>query len=273
MRTRMNGEVRDRLRQLLLQRARVLGLTPGAVEQLLQAPVLERWSADDEIRMGDDEGERVGLVVVGAAKVVCETPRGKGVTVCFVPPGQFLAPEWPGDGASPRRALRVVAHDPLGTIVATWASRILMGVVATLPPAYAMQLVTTTWRGTFDVLLQKSQLLGLALHDRVLAVLITLARDFGRPHPDGIRIELKLTHLDLAGVAVGSRANVTRALEQLRSAGLVSVEQHRLLVTQRGLTALRADAGMAGAWTPPEPRPRVDDLHGRPTAGMIDAWQ
>ena len=69
----------------------------------------------------------------------------------------------------------------------------------------------------------------------MLAVLTTLARDFGYRHPEGIRIELRLTHRDLVGAAVGSRANVTRALDDLRTAGLVLVEQHRLGVTQRGL--------------------------------------
>ena len=69
----------------------------------------------------------------------------------------------------------------------------------------------------------------------MLAVLTTLARDFGYRHPEGIRIELRLTHRDLVGAAVGSRANVTRALDDLRTAGLVFVEQHRLGVTHRGI--------------------------------------
>ena len=71
----------------------------------------------------------------------------------------------------------------------------------------------------------------------MIAVLTTLARDFGYRHPEGLRIELRLTHRDLAGAAVGSRANVTRALDDLRAAGLVFVEQHRLVVTHRGLGA------------------------------------
>jgi CRP/FNR family transcriptional regulator len=202
---------------------------------------------------------------VGAVKVVSATPRGKSVSVCFVPPGHLLTHEWPGEGTA-RRELRVVSHDPLGTIVASWPARTVLGVLATLPPAQAMQLVTTTWRATTDVLLQKCHLLGLSLHDRVLAVLTTLARDFGRPHPDGIRIELKLTHLDLAGAAVGSRANVTRALEQLRTEGLVSVEQHRLVVTQRGLAAFGGSAGAVVAWTPGGSRPRVNGAHAGPAS-------
>src|SRR6185369_11426837 len=45
MRTRISGEVRERLRQLVLARARVLGLTPAAVEMLIGTAALERWAS------------------------------------------------------------------------------------------------------------------------------------------------------------------------------------------------------------------------------------
>jgi hypothetical protein len=110
-----------------------------------------------------------------------------------------------------------------------------------------MQFVTEAWRGVTEVLRQKCHLLGYCLRDRVLAVLVTLARDFGRPHPHGIRIELRLTHQDLAGAAVGSRANVTRALEELREEALVTVDEHRLVVMHRGLVALHDGGHVGGA--------------------------
>jgi CRP/FNR family transcriptional regulator len=249
MRGRINGEVRERLRQLLLQRTKTFGLTPAAIEQLLGTAVLERWSAGEEIATADAEGDRLGFVVVGAAKVVRETPRGKPVSVCFVAPGHPLPTVWPGDAGVGRRQVRVVAHDPMGTIVASWAPRSLLEALATLPPAHALQVIAATWQAAAEVLGQKCDLLGLCLRDRVLAVLVTLSRDFGRPHPDGLRIELRLTHQDLAGAAVGSRANVTRALEELREGALVTVDEHRLVVTHRGLVGLR-DAGPAGSgWT------------------------
>jgi CRP/FNR family transcriptional regulator len=211
--------------------------------------VLERWAAGDEIATRDDAGERVGFVVVGAAKVVCETPRGKQVGVCFVPPGRFIENGWVGEAQGGEREFRVIAHDPLGTIVALWAPRTIVDVMAMLAPQLSMQFVTVSWRTATEVLRQKCHLLGLCLRDRVLAVLTTLAQDFGRPHPDGLRIELRLTHLDLAGAAVGSRANVTRALEELRAEGLVIAEQHRLIVTHRGLAVLTDDAPPPAQWT------------------------
>jgi hypothetical protein len=248
MRTRISGEVRERLRQLVLARSRVLGLTPAAVEMLIGMAALERWAFGDEIAMSDETGHRLGFVVVGAARIVCETPRGRRVGVCFVPPGRFVGTGWPGDSPTGDGALRVVAHDPMGTIVAFWAPRTIVDVLGTLPAQHALQFVADAWQTANDVLRQKCHLLGLCLRDRVLAVLKTLAHDFGRPHGDGLRIDLRLTHLDLAVAAVGSRANVTRALEELRAQGLVAVDEHRLVVTRRGLEGFADEPRPARPW-------------------------
>jgi CRP/FNR family transcriptional regulator len=241
MRTRIEGESRERLRQLLTMRGRPLGATPGPIDLLVQTATMERWAIGDAIMTRDAEGERVGMVVVGAVRIVCETPRGKRVGVCFVPPGRFVTGWWPGEEGAARRELHMIGHDPLGTIVAWWGARTIADVLAQLSPGQAMQLMTTVWRGTTEVVREKCHLLGFCLRDRVLDVLTALARDFGRPHPDGLRIDLRVTHADLASAAVGSRANVTRALEELRNAGAVAVEQHRLIVTHRGLAALSPD--------------------------------
>ena len=201
------------------------------------------------------KSERIGiwtiaiLVVVGAVKVVCDTPRGKRVGVSFVPPGRLLSGGWPAHSSAAAAQFTAVAHDPLGTVVATWAPQTVLEVLAGLPATSVLQLATAISRDATDVVRQKCDLLGLGLRDRVLAVLTTLARDFGQPHPDGVCIALRLTHLDLAGAAVGSRANVTRALEELRAGGLVTVEQHRLIVTPRGRASFQRDEPIhAAGW-------------------------
>jgi CRP-like cAMP-binding protein len=238
MRTRVTGEARERLRQLLVLRGRAFGLTPPAIELLVGAAVLERWPAGEEVVSAEMlGGERVAFVVCGAAKVVCETPRGKRIGVTFVPPGRFVGTGWATEDHA-HDDFRIIAHDPLGTIVALWPPRAIVDVLATSSPQHALQFVTAAWRASTEVLREKCHLLGSCLRERVLAVLTTLAHDFGRPHPNGLRIELRVTHNDLAGAAVGSRANVTRALEDLRADGLVVVDDHRLVVTHRGLTGM-----------------------------------
>ena len=90
-----------------------------------------------------------------------------------------------------------------------------------------------SWRGLSRQLVDASRLLTMSLRDRVLGQIQTLARDFGRPHPSGIVIDLPLTHADIAALAVGTGANVTRAVVALRAEGRVSMEGGRFVMQAR----------------------------------------
>ncbi|HXJ35927.1 MAG TPA: Crp/Fnr family transcriptional regulator [Candidatus Eisenbacteria bacterium] len=273
MRTRTNGEARERLRQLLYQHARRLGLTNTAVETLGRTASLDRWDAGDRIVAREDGHDLVSFLVIGAVKIVCPGPRNAQVAVCFGAPGQVIATGWLFDDRPVRREFEIIAHDELGTTVASWSQNVLTEVMASLPPSQALQLMSYGWRAFSSLLREKCHLLGLSLRDRVLLTLIALARDFGIAHRDGVLVNLRLTHADVASMAVGSRANVTRAIEELRGEGLVACEPRRLVVTRRGLTALRSSEASQSA-APARPaasgemrRRPVESMHGDPAGG------
>jgi CRP/FNR family transcriptional regulator len=239
MRTRSNGEARERLRQLLLKQARRLGLTPTAVETLVRTAALDRWAIGDEIVTRSDGHDLVSFLVTGSVKIICPSPRGGSVVVCFGAPGHFIATGWLFDDRPARREFRVVAYDEIDTVVASWSQAVLTELMATLPPRQALQLMSYGWRAFSSLVREKCHLLDLSLRDRVLVTLQTLARDFGVPHRDGVLVNLRLTHLEVADMAVGSRANVTRAVDEMRRDGLLVSERHRLVVTHRGLAVFR----------------------------------
>jgi CRP-like cAMP-binding protein len=61
------------------------------------------------------------------------------------------------------------------------------------------------------------------MEQRVLGILGLLAELFGRPHPRGLLIDVRLTHGQLASAVGGTRATVTRLLGQLRRRGMLTV--------------------------------------------------
>lgn len=61
------------------------------------------------------------------------------------------------------------------------------------------------------------------MEQRVLGILGLLAEPFGRPHPGGLLIDVRLTHVQLASAVGGTRATVTRLINQLRRRGELSV--------------------------------------------------
>jgi CRP-like cAMP-binding protein len=60
------------------------------------------------------------------------------------------------------------------------------------------------------------------LDDRLFGMLSLLADTFGVAHPDGICLDLRLTHTQLASAIGATRSTVTRLLARLRDAGLIT---------------------------------------------------
>jgi CRP/FNR family cyclic AMP-dependent transcriptional regulator len=68
-------------------------------------------------------------------------------------------------------------------------------------------------------------LLSLDVKSRLAKALLSLADDHGHPDPQGgIRISLRLTHRDLAGMVGASRENVSRALGAFRKRGFIDYD-------------------------------------------------
>ena len=65
---------------------------------------------------------------------------------------------------------------------------------------------------------------------RLLLKLRQLAERWGRVTPDGIRLDLRLTHQELANMVGAVRESVTIALGRLASAGEIEVRNRTLLI-------------------------------------------
>lgn len=61
------------------------------------------------------------------------------------------------------------------------------------------------------------------LDQRVMGILSLLAEQFGRPHPEGMLVDVRLTHAQLATAVGATRATVTRCLGDLRTRNLLCV--------------------------------------------------
>jgi CRP-like cAMP-binding protein len=66
--------------------------------------------------------------------------------------------------------------------------------------------------------------------DRLADLLVELAEQYGRRTPEGILIELKLSHQELASVIGSTRETVTLLLGQLQLEGLILVGRRRIVV-------------------------------------------
>jgi CRP-like cAMP-binding protein len=78
------------------------------------------------------------------------------------------------------------------------------------------------------------------IHARLLILFWLLAERWGRVSPDGVHVDLPLTHEVLAMLVGTQRPTVTIALKRLGRAGLLTRERRdRWLLTKRAIEALR----------------------------------
>jgi CRP-like cAMP-binding protein len=74
-------------------------------------------------------------------------------------------------------------------------------------------------------------LLGLRrVEERLRGFLELLAADYGQPCDEGLKLNLRLTHQDLASALSTTRVTVTRVLGQLREEGWLQIDSQRHLV-------------------------------------------
>lgn len=132
---------------------------------------------------------------------------GAEVLLGLFGPGQLL-PGHPATGC----ALELTAHTEVEVRMHTWAE-------AARQPELAERLRQRLRQMETWASMQARP----HMEQRVLGILGLLAESFGRPHPKGLLIDVRLTHSQLASAVGATRATVTRLLSQLRRRGVLTV--------------------------------------------------
>lgn len=150
------------------------------------------------------------LVVVASGLVASTFGRPDRRYVTFLAGEGDLLP-WPADGI---------------TLEALYPSRVIVVDAVTrqallADPETAADLVDGLAAAVLEREESLSQLAGLMHRDRVLAKLVQLARKFGRVTPEGVRLELPLTHQLLADTLGAARETVSIAFRDLQRHGTV----------------------------------------------------
>jgi CRP/FNR family transcriptional regulator len=69
---------------------------------------------------------------------------------------------------------------------------------------------------------------------RVARLLLSLAENHGKVTPNGIRVEFKLTHQEIANMVGSSRVTVTQILNRMRASNWIDIESKRVTIFDAG---------------------------------------
>lgn len=200
------------------------GVPIDVVERALEGSPVRRLAQEEEIDLASASAACC-VVAEGRLALQVTAPDGRERIIGLVEQGDVLVPPtdaWTEVGPRPRpvaieeSALVLVSADRLEA----WLRE----------PALAANVVRILSRQVADRELAVAIALEPRVERRLLLKLGQLAERFGVVTPEGVRLDLRLTHRELAQMVGTARESVTLALGRLSDAGEIEVRNRSLLV-------------------------------------------
>jgi CRP/FNR family cyclic AMP-dependent transcriptional regulator len=161
----------------------------------------------------------VYLVKRGAVKISRETEEGKDVTVALLGPGDMFGEETLFD-ARPRTTVAVIVEDAL---LCQARAEDLFALLAS-DPALALNVAKVLSKGLDDARDTMEDLAYAKVPERIVHLFRKLAAEHGVAVEGGTRIDLRLTHADVASLIGSTRETVSLELGKLVDAGRLRLD-------------------------------------------------
>ena len=193
-----------------------------------------RFPAGAMILTVSQPGEVAYVVLEGTLKVSVVQASGHELTLALLGPGELVGELALADRGG--RSADVVALEPA---ILLWLDRTVFGQLRREIPAVTENLISLLARRLRLANAQLQALASLDVHGRVARQLIALADAHGEALPNGdIRIPLRLTQGDLAGLVGATRVRVNEVLVGFKRRRYVSVDaRYRVTVHDRDALA------------------------------------
>ncbi|MFB6892782.1 Crp/Fnr family transcriptional regulator [Kitasatospora sp. NPDC056327] len=222
-------------RPLPFPRGPFTGLDATDLRELGRLGTRRVYGPGEVLMLEGEPGDRTALLLTGCVKVVAGTGDGGEALLAVRLPGELIGELSVLDG-EPRSASVLAVRTSTTREI---GARAFLDFLADRPAAalavqrsVARKLRTAT-RHRVDA----GHGTGLA---RLARTLHTLLGSYGTPTEEGLRIDIPLSHADLAALARLSPASVERSLRTLRDQGAVRTSYRELVVRDRTLLSRAA---------------------------------
>ena len=209
----------------LLNLAILSGLAPATVKRMLGGLPAVRLAQGDELDIAQRE---VACCLVRSGRLALDFDahdKAHNRTVTLLEEGDVLVPPADGWAASgPRLRCRALEQS---IVILVDAERFEQWLAE---PHFAANLVRVLAAQVADRELAVAIALEPRVERRLLLKLCQLGERFGRVTPQGVRLDLRLTHQQLADMVGAVRESVTIALGKLAQADVLTVENRTIWI-------------------------------------------
>jgi len=202
----------------LAETALFRGVQPEELSRLAALLREKSFPAATRVIAAEEPGEAVYVILKGSVKVNTIRPDGTEVIVAVLGRGEVVGEMILADNLG--RSADVVTLEETTFL---WMDRTTFRSGVADSPVLARNLAGILSR---RLRLTNANLLSLAALDvpgRVASQILALAREYGEEKPEGLRIPMRLTQSDLAGLVGASRVRVNQTLGYLRKRNAISI--------------------------------------------------
>ncbi|MEN9206516.1 MAG: global nitrogen regulator NtcA [Thermostichales cyanobacterium BF4_bins_65] len=190
-------------------------------------PVVETYERGKTIFFPGDPAERVYFLVKGAVKLSRVYEMGEEITVALLRENSIFGVLSFITGQKSDRFYHAVAFTPVELL-----SLPIEQVEKTLKEN--AELSSILLKSLSSRILQTEMMIETLAHrdmgSRLESFLLILCRDFGVPTPQGVMIDLRLSHQAIAEAIGSTRVTITRLLVELRKAKKISIHKKKITV-------------------------------------------
>jgi len=189
-----------------------------------------RYQSGQTVYLPGDLSDTVYSVREGCIHLAYLDERGRRLTFSIVKRGQVFG-ETALMGETKRRWIAEAIEDSTLCIVAKAdLLRFAQG-----NPRFALNITKIVGRRMVEIENKLEDLLFKSVSARLSHTLLRLVEKFGLPDPLGTRIDLKLTHQDLASLIGATRETTSTALGRFERQGLIAKGHSRIVVKDAAL--------------------------------------
>ncbi len=225
----------------------------GELERFARIRTLPKNSA---VYTPSDAADGVFLVAAGRVRLCSTTSEGKQTIMALVEPGEIFGEMSLIDPS--RREERAETVVP-STIVLLSADRVRQLMNSSID----LTLGITKLIGLRRIRVERRlrSLLFRSNRERLMHLLVDLAAQYGKLTADGLLINIKLSHQELASIIGATRETVTATLGELQQESLVKLGRQRIIIVD----PRRLAAGV----NLPEPEPPKPEPQSLATTGQV----
>lgn len=195
---------------------------------LARSSRMTRYAAGQLIFSTGDASDALYVLLSGRVRVYRTTSDGEEITIATLSAGDILGEMAVLDGRG--RSADAQAIDDVDA--ARISSSSFFAFISDNPDV-AITLMTVLTRRLRDTLEQVETIAFQGLEERVARLLLKLVQTHGAPTPDGVRIDLRLSHRDLGLFIATSRESVGKQLRAFKDSGAITVKGGYLIVTDQ----------------------------------------